>query len=165
MDGEGTICIMYANTRKKHPTTNLSISVYQSDKRLMDWLVFHYGGKFYEHNMKNSSRPGYSWYAPTGKEAREKFILLLIPHLLLKKEQGMLALEYVRLSRAWTDRAKRLDLVRRCQLLNRFTARAEISKQKSDALEAHQKSSYAGPRRDIEEPVTTNMPNSSPTVN
>jgi hypothetical protein len=83
IDGEGCISIMYCN-HGKVLTTTLAISVYQADKRLMDWLVYHYGGKFYEHTLKNSSRTGYVWYAPTGK-AKENFLLLLIPHLLLKR--------------------------------------------------------------------------------
>lgn len=161
IDGEGCISIMYARGGShKTPTTALAISVYQADKRLTDWLVFHYGGKVYEHTMKNSTRIGYVWYAPTGK-AREKFLLLLIPHLILKREQAMLALEYVRLPRTWDNRKSRLDLVRRCQLLNRYVSNSELSKEKGLALENHISTSYAGPRRetDREEPVTTNTPN------
>lgn len=146
VDGEGCISIMYCHNRKT-PTTALAISVYQADKRLMDWLVFHYGGKIYSHTMKNSTRPGYVWYAPTGKEVREKFLLLLIPHLLLKQEQAKLALEYVRLSRSWNNRKSRLDLARRCQKLNRYVSNSESSKIKAEKLEKYISESYAGPRR------------------
>lgn len=161
IDGEGCISIMFAHGGShKTPTTALAISVYQADKRLTDWLVFHYGGKVYESKMKNSTRAGYIWYAPTGK-AREKFLLLLIPHLLLKKEQAMLALEYVRLSRSWENRKQRLELARKCQLLNRYVSNSEKSAMRSEVLENHIANSYAGPRRknDREEPVTTNTPN------
>ena len=160
VDGEGCISIMFAHGGShKTPTTALAISVYQADKRLTDWLIFHYGGKVYESRMKNSTRTGYVWFAPTGKEAREKFLLLLIPNLILKREQAMLALEYVRLSRSWENRQKRLDLARRCQLLNRYVANSDKSQKKTTALEKHIAESYAGPRRDKEEPVTTNTSN------
>lgn len=121
IDGEGCISIFLHKYGTKDGsskfTTNLEISIYQADDRLMKWLVFHYGGKFYRHDCDGASRPGYSWFAPRGK-AREEFLLQVIPYLLLKKEQALLALQYLRLERKW-DLEKRAELALRCSILNR----------------------------------------------
>src|ERR1700690_1309405 len=114
VDGEGCISIYISKRWDKRQNKHvyrpvLEISVYQADKRLIDWLMFHYGGAQYEHTMKNSSRPGFQWTAPRGK-AREPFILEMLPHLLLKKEQALLALEYIRTPRTWDQNVKRFDL-------------------------------------------------------
>jgi hypothetical protein len=67
--------------------------------------------------MKNSSRPGFSWCAPRGK-VRESFLLQIIPYLILKKEQALLALEYLRLGPK-PNPEKRAELALRCSVLNR----------------------------------------------
>lgn len=117
LDGEGCISIFLHKGRPGSFTTNLEISIYQGDERLVKWLAFHYGGKYYSHTMKNSSRPGFSWCAPRGK-ARELFLLQIIPHLILKKEQALLALEYLRLGPK-PNPEKRAELSLRCSILNR----------------------------------------------
>ena len=123
LDGEGCISIYISKRwdgrQNKHVYRPvLEISIYQADDRLIKWLVFHYGGASYEHTMKNSSRPGYQWTAPRGK-AREDFLLEILPYLLLKKEQALLALDYMRLPRTWDQSKKRFDLAYRCSTYNR----------------------------------------------
>jgi hypothetical protein len=121
IDGEGCISIYIAKRMVKGKYVYrpiLEISAYQADKRLIDYLFFHYGGHFYEHIMKNSSRPGYQWTAPRGK-ARELFLLELLPYLILKKEQALLALEYCKTSHSWDNQLKRFVLAKRCTVLNR----------------------------------------------
>lgn len=118
LDGEGCISIFLHKTRVEGKySTNLAISVYQSDLRLMNWMVHHYGGKYYSHLMKNSSRPGYSWFPPRG-EALENFLLQILPYLIMKKEQAKLALEYLRLGPG-KNPEKRAELAMRCSILNR----------------------------------------------
>lgn len=123
LDGEGCFSIYISKRWDKRQNKFvfrpvLEISIYQADKLLIDWFVFHYGGKWYEHTMKNSTRPGYSWTAPRGK-ARETFILQVLPYLLLKREQALLALEYLRLPRTWDMNKKRFDLAYRCSMHNK----------------------------------------------
>jgi hypothetical protein len=123
LDGEGCISIYISRRWDKRQNKHvfrpvLEISIYQADKRLIDWLMFHYGGKSYEHTMKNSTRPGYQWTAPRGK-AREKFILQILPYLLLKKDQALLALEYLRLPPTWDMNKKRFSLAYRCSTHNK----------------------------------------------
>jgi hypothetical protein len=123
LDGEGCISIYISKRWDGRQMKNvyrpvLEISIYQADERLIKWLLFHYGGKRYEHTMKNSSRPGWQWTAPRGK-AREDFLLEILPYLILKRDQALLALEYMRLPQTWDQRQKRFDLAYRCSELNR----------------------------------------------
>ena len=123
LDGEGCISIYISKRWDKRQNkyvfrSVLEISIYQDDKVLIDWLLFHYGGKSYEHTMKNSTRPGYQWTAPRGK-AREDFLLEILPYILLKRNQASLALEYLRLPHTWDMNKKRFDLAYRCSTFNR----------------------------------------------
>ena len=121
IDGEGCISIFlhqyFKRGGSKSFTTNLAVSVYQADIRLIKWMKYHYGGTFYKHVMKNSTRIGYSWFPPRGKEL-EKFLLQVIPYLIMKRKQAMLALEYLRLDRSASPE-KRAELAMRCSILNR----------------------------------------------
>lgn len=106
----------------------LVISIFQTDERLMKWLMAHYGGSYnkVKPNAKNKLRkPGWRWLPSPGK-LLENFLLTIIPHLVLKREQALLALEYVRLgplkrgpgSNNKDVHAKRQELARRCSKLN-----------------------------------------------
>ena len=84
--------------------------------------------------MKNSTRPGYQWTAPRGK-AREPFILEILPYLILKKEQALLALEYLRLPATWDMNIKRFDLARRCSAFNRKASSwSQVTKKYEEAM-------------------------------
>jgi hypothetical protein len=140
LDGEGCISIYISKRWDKRQDKFvfrpvLEISIYQADKVLTDWLLFHYGGKVYEHTMKNSTRPEYQWIAPRGK-SREDFILEILPYILLKRNQALLALEYLRLPHTWDMNVKRFELAYRCSTFNKkgFTQ----SKIKDKYLEAMQ---------------------------
>jgi hypothetical protein len=139
IDGEGCISIYISKRFDKRQNKFvyrpvLEISAYQADKRLTDWLQFHYGGAQYEHIMKNSTRPGYQWTAPRGK-AREPFILEILPYLILKREQALLALEYLRTPATWDMNVKRFDLARRCSVFNRkASAHSQVAKKYEEAM-------------------------------
>jgi hypothetical protein len=117
IDGKGCISIFIHNSRPGRFTTNLEISIYQADERLMKWLTFHYGGRYYPDNKDGATRPSYTWFPPRGKD-RELFLLSIIPYLILKKEQALLALEYLRLGPK-PNPEKRAELAMRCSVLNR----------------------------------------------
>jgi hypothetical protein len=139
IDGEGCISIYISKRFDKRQGKYvyrpvLEISAYQGDKRLTDWLQFHYGGAQYEHTMKNSSRPGYQWTAPRGK-TRELFILEILPYLILKHEQALLALEYLRLPRTWDMNIKRFDLAQKCSKFNRkASSRSQVRAKYEEAM-------------------------------
>lgn len=131
IDGDGCISIAtYVQRIVKngktylYDNTQLAISIFQTDERLMKWLMFHYGGRYHERKPIGNRKVGWTWVPPMGKKL-EKFLLSMIPYLLLKKEQGLLALDYVRLgygipgSRNNGDlQKKRQNLARRCSTLN-----------------------------------------------
>lgn len=135
LDGEGCIFMgiqqhPYWKRGKSYSYTQayLVISIYQTDERLMKWLVSHYGGSYCQtpKKPKEGVRIGWRWLPSPGK-LLEKFLLTVIPHLLLKKDQALLALGYVRLGSLkrgpGNDNSeihqKRQELARRCSSLNR----------------------------------------------
>jgi len=145
LDGEGCISIYISKRWDKRQNKFgfrpvLEISIYQADKRLTDWLQFHYGGKCYEHTMKNSTRPGYQWIAPRGKD-RELFVLEMMPYLILKKEQALLALEYLRLPSTGDRCKERFDLARKCSTFNRkASSTSKIAAKYEEAMKAFEES-------------------------
>lgn len=132
LDGEGCISIatyiqkVQKNGREyRYLNTQLAVSIFQTDERLMKWLMHHYGGRYSPRKpQKLGWKRGWSW-SPSSKNL-EKFLLTVIPYLLLKKEQTLLALEYVRLGKGKpgpkNDNAalhtSRRDLADRCSFLN-----------------------------------------------
>lgn len=131
-DGEGTFSI-YQNSGNYHTTvsgekkqytfTNTRVSVYNSDLRLMEWLVKNFGGVYYTHRRaKAIHKTGYDW-RPKGKKNTEEIILGILPYLVIKKEQANIVLQYLRLgSSQGSERndvdARRLLMVE-CQKLNK----------------------------------------------
>lgn len=132
IDGEGCISIaMYIQKVKKngreyrYENTQLAISIFQTDERLMKWLIHHYGGRYCPRKpQKQGWKPGWSW-SPSSKNL-EQFILAVLPYLLLKKEQALIALEFVRLGKGKPGpnngnaelQKKRQVLAQRCSFLN-----------------------------------------------
>lgn len=132
LDGEGCISIAtYVQKIKKagkvyrYLNTQLAVSIFQCDERLMKWLMHHYGGRYHVRPAKPPRKIGWSWVPPMGKNL-EPFLLEIMPYILLKKEQVLLALQYVRLGYGISGpgnknvvlQKKRQDLARRCSILN-----------------------------------------------
>lgn len=120
LDGEGTIALCrYHQKDRPGEYTRLEIRINNTDFRLIKWLMHNFGGRFQaqenDRGFKNT-RILYSWYL-SGKSNKEKFLLGILPHLLLKKAQAQIALDFLRLGSHW-DREKKLELAIRCQLLN-----------------------------------------------
>jgi hypothetical protein len=131
IDGEG--CISIASYLQKvhkggreyrYTNTQLAISIFQTDERLMKWLQHHYGGTYIPRKPEVGKRQGWSWVP--AKKNLELFVLRMLPYLLLKREQALLALEYIRLGKAKPGpnngsadlQKKRQDLAARCSNLN-----------------------------------------------
>ena len=130
LDGEGCCSIAtYTQKVKKagkvysYLNTQAATSIFNTDRRLIDWLMHHYGGRNHLTRPKKG-KIGWAWYPPISN--LEQFLLAIIPHLLLKKEQALLVLEYIRLGHGKpgpgiTNRdlqKKRQELARRCSILN-----------------------------------------------
>ena len=85
----------------------------------MDWFVENFGGVVYKKKQAlNPKKPVYQWFTKGGWKAQEKFLLSILPYLLIKREQALVALEFIRMLRQ-EDVEKRKELWTRCGALNR----------------------------------------------
>jgi len=103
VDCEGCISISRVSAETKIGTPyynyNLKVSVVNTSMRLMRWLVRYFGGDFYETSLgKLGKRKCFKWSCLGGHKKVEAFLLGILPYLLIKKEQALTALEYVRLT-------------------------------------------------------------------
>ena len=99
LDGEGSI---HAHRSSGHLA--IKITIVGTDIRLMKWLLGNFGGKFYSRTKKTSGgRTAYYWM-PSGKKNRTNFLLGILPYLLLKREQAILALQFLQLEGICPDK-------------------------------------------------------------
>jgi hypothetical protein len=130
VDGEGTITICrseYTANRKaengrparQYHTTgfSLKISVKNTDVRLVKWLKSRFGGEYYTDTGKKPAnwKDSYVWHY--GAETKQEFLLAILPYLIIKKEQALLALEFLRLGSVQTPE-KRQALYEKIVALN-----------------------------------------------
>jgi len=91
-DGEGSVGIAI---HKLNSSTHLVISLSSTNIELMEWCIKHFGGVYYTQS-RGTHRIEYKWM-PKGKKNREVFFLGILPYLIIKRKQVLLALEYDRL--------------------------------------------------------------------
>jgi len=100
LDGEGSLSIH--KTSNQGGSYRLQIVIYGTCVKLMKWLLGNFGGTFYsrENNPsgwgKTSHRRIYKWNL-SGRANKERFLLGVLPYLIIKKEQAEVALEFIRL--------------------------------------------------------------------
>ena len=129
LDGEGCFTITgFWKKRLPAPKTpegalhyfkmGLTIILYNTDVRVMKWLVQHFGGTYYVHHPSKqpNHKTGYSWH-PKGAKNKELMILATLPYLIIKREQAQISLEYLRMDGA-RNIERRLELRDRLQSLN-----------------------------------------------
>jgi len=88
IDGEG--CISLSKTAFSY---SLQLSVHNTDKRLIDWLQFKFGGGVYDHVPANGKRKKtYAWTI-TGS-AVKPILVEVLRYLIVKKEEAKLALDF-----------------------------------------------------------------------
>lgn len=99
LDGEGSIMISIQRRSKRwkpsrQPAMSLRIHVYNTDIRLINWLVETFGGQFeVNSNSTHVKRPVYKWRC-LGKDRR--FILEgCMPYFILKKQQAEIGLAFM----------------------------------------------------------------------
>jgi hypothetical protein len=113
LDGEGTICISY---RTDIAHNGVQIFIYNTSIKLMKWLLGNFGGRFRPRSKTTLSKKlQYLWY-PSGRANRTRFLLGVLPYLVIKVEQAKLALQYFELG--YGESVKREELSKRCSLLN-----------------------------------------------
>lgn len=93
VDGEGCFCIGKTNSHKNH---TLAITVTNTNIQLIIWLKDNFGGHITVYKTKNEKyKTSYKWQFT--KASKVKCILeKILPHLIVKKEQAMIALEFGR---------------------------------------------------------------------
>ena len=115
VDGEGTITICRSENdvlrKKEYPTKaglrsceyryvgigfHVKVSVKNTDIRLMKWLQSRFGGEFYSAESKNPLwKTSYVWHHAA--QSKQEFLLSILPYLIIKREQALIALEFLRL--------------------------------------------------------------------
>jgi hypothetical protein len=93
-DGEGSVYI-FLRDKENHFTT-LSAAISNTSLTLMRWLIKNFGGRFSMSASKAQVgyKPQYKW-EPKGKTNKKELLLGMLPHLVIKREQAILALEYL----------------------------------------------------------------------
>lgn len=126
IDGEGTIALC-TYTRDKQIGTRTyvraEIRVVNTRFDLIKWCMANFGGRFRTdlnnrrgYGQKSQVSPLYVWW-PSGRANKEKLLLGILPHLILKREQAKLMLEFLRLGSSW-DYEKKLNLAKKCSFYN-----------------------------------------------
>jgi hypothetical protein len=122
IDAEG--CIGISRTTLKTSTGNdyfgydLKVSVANTSMKLMRWLVRYFGGEFRPKQMgKLSVEQCYEWFVTGGYRKIETLLVGTLPYHIIKREQALIALEFVRLM-GKQNPEKRAELHKACMALN-----------------------------------------------
>jgi hypothetical protein len=119
MDSEGSINLSISKKSSGYEGFNLMLQVTNKDRRLVDWIVFNFGGRFIVETKTNGfaglGSKIFRWYV-YGSENQEAFLLGIMPHLVIKKKQALVGLEFLRLGRG--DNDKRREMWERMKRLN-----------------------------------------------
>ncbi len=104
MDGEGTFSIVKTHqirrhvdgTKVKNVRYHLHVKITNTDKKVLDWIVEHFGGQLSERKRIEGEKRKWE-LTISGNSSMEKFILSILPYLKVKILQAMVALDFVRL--------------------------------------------------------------------
>lgn len=103
VDGEGNICIWRTESRahdfkesgKTYGSFNLRLHIANTSLVLMKWLISNFGGVY--HCKKEATERHatvYEW-RPKGEGNTKRTLLAILPYLVIKREQAILALKYI----------------------------------------------------------------------
>ena len=126
LDGEGSIYVVRGQRSDgcSGERFELGIKISNTDFRLIKWLLHNFGGRF-QTDVSNRKGRGFSslrakllyQWKLSGSKNKEKFLLGVIPYMIIKQEQAKLALEWVRLGTGW-NQEKRAVLAEKISALN-----------------------------------------------
>jgi len=113
VDGEGCITIS-KQVRKNRPSPayRVSITIANSDRRVLDFFLVNYGGAIYhvherrrdKHSVKWAD--AFDWHCPISSS--EQFLLDILPYLRIKYQQATYCLEFLR-TRVNTKQSRRAN--------------------------------------------------------
>lgn len=117
IDGEGCLTIGAGN---KGNVTNYNsvVMVTSTSEKLVKWLQHNFGGNYYQSGRDvPNCKPAFIWRF-LKKADIEKLLLAILPYLIIKREQAILLLEFVRLERSENPQ-KRSELHQKMKMLNK----------------------------------------------
>ena len=122
IDAEGCISIGSSKHITKAGTLyqaySFRIQIANTSKKLMDWIVQNFGGVVYtKKQCLNPKKPVFQWFTKGGIAAQERFLLGILPYLIIKREQALVGLEFIRSQREQNPE-KRKTLWERSHALN-----------------------------------------------
>jgi hypothetical protein len=107
VDGKGHISISKGSTPAKNgngymtsaPRYNLIVAVTGTNENLMQWLVANFGGSWSQSKNKNKPnwKPKLTWVVG-GLKNKEHILLGILPYLVIKRNQAILGLDFIRLT-------------------------------------------------------------------
>jgi hypothetical protein len=132
-DGEGCISICKRKDKFGDNAFIFCIQITNTNTMLMKWLVEHFGGVYYSQDGKSRNpkwKPSFRWRVK-GRKNEEEFLLGVLPYLVIKRKQALLALEFVRM---WQEKnpARRLAIAQRMCELNHHGKSVETNTLDSD---------------------------------
>src|SRR5208282_3701399 len=107
IDGEGNICIWRTEARshdfevsgKTYGSFNLRLHIANTSVTLMKWLISNFGGVYHQkREATDKHKAAYEW-RPKGENNTKRILLAVLPYLVIKREQAILALKYIELPR------------------------------------------------------------------
>ena len=122
IDAEGCIGISRTTLQTKKGNEyfgyDLKVSVANTSMKLMRWLVRYFGGEFRpKQKGKLSVQTCFEWFVNGGYERMEIILLGTLPYHIIKREQALIALEWVRM-RGQENPLRRAELHVACMALN-----------------------------------------------
>lgn len=167
MDGEGSFCIskvtLHSKSGKPYFGYDCKVMVANTSLVLIKWLVEKFNGtyrvgvheisKMALANGQKQMRPCYRW-TMEGYRNQEKFLLSVLPYLVIKREQALVTLEWTRMLNA-KNPAKRLELHQRMIALN---AKSPTTNTPNTSTEVKIESDLMGNRNHESAPVVTQVP-------
>lgn len=127
MDGEGTFAVHKGSKPAPNgngymtaaPRYNFSISVANTDERLMKWLVKNFGGSWsWDKKRLNEKWKRRCVWRSCGMRNKEIILLAILPYLVMKREQALVGLAFIRLY-GESNPQKREELYQAMKKLNR----------------------------------------------
>lgn len=127
-DGEGHITIARTDRPRIRKNRNnaldtavrysIAMGITNTDVRLMHWLQKNFGGQYYTSPSKNPLWKTKHRWQVIGRKEQERILLGILPYLVLKREQAIIALDFIRMN-SEINPAKRQDLYEKTKVLNK----------------------------------------------